>query len=111
MVRTRISQNMFLNLSKYLYGIWAPRSLSMGNILSYGSMSQRGATMAQRQFCGRKAPEGHVCRKQNTPISNEPLASHFERFGANLSEYGLVLSFLWLILCDFVIGLHKWLTG
>ena len=28
---------MVLKLSKYLYGIWAARSLSMGNIWEYGS--------------------------------------------------------------------------
>jgi hypothetical protein len=39
-VRLRVYRNMVLKLSEYLYGIWAARSLSMGNIWTYGPPRQ-----------------------------------------------------------------------
>ena len=75
--RLRIYRNMVLKLSKYLYGIWAARSLSMGNIWEYGSTNflQNGIQLHVLTVVNPLSAQ--IRRK---PVKSRFLLSDFERY-------------------------------
>ena len=84
MRHVRQSESMVLKLSKYLYGIWAARSLSMGNIWEYGSTKflQNGI---QLHVLTVVDPLSAQIRRK--PVKSPFSLSDFERFERFLSGF------------------------